>query len=329
MQRLNVIRTLLFSAQSIIMYIGLCVMVGALILWYFDIRTYGPVIGILLGSGIAIFTNGLFEILRYCSSTTMLELDRLDLEIFENSYRVSALIKNNGGVIVEHAKGILTLEEPPQHELPNIVVPSCNACELREKCSIKLFLANRVNPIIKGCSLAWGLPETPVPRPVKVYVGKEYLKRLAEVLKTKNLDIFQELRNIVVNVIKTVEELGGIPLYYFTDYTHLTSIAPHEVERLLLFDFAPLNDGRYIVRFYSEYGGLGFADPCPRPYRICLYIDDRTKLKAQIVVSGKGVRKPLVFEIQVHKKALDEVLNSIRLNNVDKALKVLQKIRTS
>jgi len=307
------------------MYIGLAVMVCALILWYFNVQMYGPIIGVLLGSGIAIFTNGLFEVLRYHSSTTMLELDGLDLEIFENSYRVSALVKNSGGVIVEHAKGILTLKEPSQYELSRIIVPSCNTCELKERCSIKLFLVNRVNPIIKGCSLAWGLPETPVPRPVKVYTGKEYLKRLAETLKTKDLGIFQDP---VINIIKTVEELG-IPLYYFTDYTHLTSIAPHEVERLLLFDFIPLNDGRYIVRFYSEYGGLGFADPCPRPYRVCLYIDDKTKLKAQIVVSGKGLRKPLTFEIQVRKEILDEVLNNIKLNNVDKALKALQKIKVS
>lgn len=96
-----------------------------------------------------------------------------------------------------------------------------------------------------------------------------------------------------------------------------------------MFDFIPLNDGRYIVRFYSEYGGLGFADPCPRPYRVCLYIDDKTKLKAQIVVSAKGLRKPLIFEIQVRKEILDEVLNNIRLNNVDKALKALQKIKVS
>jgi len=75
------------------MYIGLGVMVCALILWYLNVQVYGPIIGILLGSGIAIFTNGLFEVLRYHSSTTMLELDGLDLEIFESSYRVSALVK--------------------------------------------------------------------------------------------------------------------------------------------------------------------------------------------------------------------------------------------
>ena len=109
-------------------------------------------------------------------------------------------------MIVEHAKGVLTIIEPSSDNLSEIIVPSCNTCELKERCPIKLSLTNRINPIVKGCSLAWGLREKPIPRPVKV---KE--------------------------------------LVYYTDYTHLTSIASHEVERLLLFDFILLNDERYIV----------------------------------------------------------------------------------
>lgn len=271
MGKFRIFKTILFSIQSLVMYIGIFVIIFALILWYLNIKSFGPIIGVLLGSGIAIFTNGLFELARYASSTTILKLEGLDLEIFTNSYRVSALVKNIGNTLVEHAKGVLTLQHPPQRELSKIIVPSCDACELKNKCPVRSFLANRINPAIRGCSLAWGLPEKPIPRPTKLYIGKEYLKRLAETLKLKS----PTLDFIIKEIIKLIEDLNGLPLYYFTDYTHITSIAPHEIERLMLFDFVPLNNGRYIIRLYSEYGGSGFADPCPRPYRACLYIDKK------------------------------------------------------
>jgi len=96
----------------------------------------------------------------------------------------------------------------------------------------------------------------------------------------------------------------------YTDYTHITSISPHQRARLFLFDFVKHGDG-YLVEIFSEYGAPGPEnDPAPRYYRACLYIAKDREIRARVYVSGKGLRRPLVFCLKISKNVLDSIVNN-------------------
>jgi len=91
----------------------------------------------------------------------------------------------------------------------------------------------------------------------------------------------------------------------------------------------PLDGDRYLIRFFSEYGALGPADPSPRYYRACLYLDKETILKIRVTVAGEDLRNPLQFRLAVQKALLDEILKNIESGNVDMVIDVLQRLRAS
>jgi len=109
-----------------------------------------------------------------------------------------------------------------------------------------------------------------------------------------------------------------------TDYVHITPISPHQTARLLLFEFIPLSNDRYLIRFFSEYGAPGPADPSPRYYRACLYLDKETILKIKVAVAGEGLREPLQFRIKIDADILNHLMDYIREENLNKAVKELQ-----
>ena len=110
-----------------------------------------------------------------------------------------------------------------------------------------------------------------------------------------------------------------VGLLFTIVYTHITSLAPGQGIRLLVFDFVPLNDNKYLVRFYSEYN-------TPMHYRACLYLREGIVPRATITVSGENVRKPLVLRLEIHKKVLDEVLKCIEEGNINTLISALQKL---
>jgi len=216
--------------------------------------------GPIIGTGTTLFAMGVSELLRFYRSTTELDYT-LDLEKFDNSYRVSALINNPGNVIVKDAKAVITVEAKPE-ELRNMLASFCLGS------TEYYYLVNKHNPKIEGEVLPWALPEKPIKRPALQF---------------------------------------GV--YTYTDYTHITSISPHQRARLLLFEFEFDKDAdRYLIKFFSEYGAPGPADPAPRYYRACLYID--REIRARVYVSGEGLRRPLEFCLKISKNVLDSIVNN-------------------
>ncbi len=96
-----------------------------------------------------------------------------------------------------------------------------------------------------------------------------------------------------------------------------------------MFEFVPLKDGRYLIRFFSEYGASGPTDPSPRYYRACLYLDKGVELKVRVTVAGEGLRKPLEFRLVIRKALLDEVLKHVREGDMNMAINRLQRLRES
>ena len=77
----------------------------------FLIMISGEVVGLLIGIGVTLLATGLNEVSKFYGSTTKLEEPVLDLEVFSNEvYRVSALLRNPGNVIVRDAKAVMELE---------------------------------------------------------------------------------------------------------------------------------------------------------------------------------------------------------------------------
>ena len=173
--------------------------------------------------------------------------------------------------------------------MSSTLVKDCNKCPSR--CSAGVYLVNKVNPTIKGDPLPWAIPEKPIERPA--LTGTRY----APVTRT--------------------------------DYVHITSISPHQTARHLLFEFIPLDNDRYLIRFFSEYGAPGPADPSPRYYRACLYLGKETILKIKVTVAGEGLRSPLQFRLVIQKAFLDEILNYVKEDNMAMAIDSLQRLRVS
>ena len=85
--------------------------------------------GLLIGVGITLLATGLNELSKFYSSTTKLEKPVLELEMFDNDvYRVSALIRNRGNVMIKDAKAVMELERPDPKKLRKILVENCNEC---------------------------------------------------------------------------------------------------------------------------------------------------------------------------------------------------------
>ena len=243
--------------------------------------------GFFIGVGVTLIATGLNELSKFYSSTTVLEKPVFDLEVFDNKvYRVSALLHNPGSVIVRDAKAVMELENLDSKTLSSILVKDCSKCPSR--CGAGVYLVNKVNPNIKGDPLPWAIPEKPIERPA--LTGTRY----APVTRT--------------------------------DYVHITSISPHQTARLLLFEFIPLDNDRYLIRFFSEYGAPGPADPSPRYYRACLYLDKETVLRIKVTVAGEGLREPLQFRIKIDTDILNRLMNYIRKENLSRAIEELQRM---
>jgi len=244
--------------------------------------------GILIGTGITLLATGLNELSRFYSSTTELEA-KLDLEVFES--RVGDRVYK-----VYRVSALI-------HNPGNVTIRDAKAVmELRNPDSRMLR-----DILVKDCG---GCPFG------SSCSGKPYLvNKVNPVIRGEALPwALPE---------KPIPRPAG---QRYTDYVHITSISPHQSARLLLFEFAPLDGGKYQIRFFSEYGAPGPADPSPRYYRACLYLGEKTELEAEVTVFGEGARRPLRFSLRVRKELLDEVLKHIEKDYRDEDIKVLQKM---
>jgi len=114
------------------------------------------------------------------------------------------------------------------------------------------------------------------------------------------------------------------------NYAHITSISPGQRSRLLIFDYEYRWSDTYVIKVYSEYGGLGPDDPVKRTYRACLLLDDSTKYEFEITIHGEGLREPLGFKMSVVKDKLDALVRSdeiARLGGEDVVMDVLKEFK--
>jgi len=283
---LNVMNILKVVFKNALVDIGLSVLLFTGVLLGLRLILYN-LAGPVFGAAITLFATGLYSVTNYLSSTTTLSHE-LDVECWSSdnchSGRISALVKNEGKVVVRDAKGVASIAvvrgSNREQSLKGLLIR--NACEDRG------MLVNEVNPHVIGEALAWGLPET----------------TYWSTFKTDN-------RPVNAN------------------YAHITSISPGQRSRLLIFDYE-YNwwSDSYVIKVYSEYGGLGPNDPVKRPYRACLLLDDSTKYEFEITVHGEGLREPLGFKMLVVKDKLNALIKSIeiaRLSSVNVVMDVLKE----
>jgi hypothetical protein len=253
-----------------LVYSGAFVLIITIVPLWLRIIPY-TVAGPILGTAITLIATGLHSAMNYLSTTTTLSHE-LDVECWSydcRSGRISALVKNEGKVVVRDAKGVASIAvvrgSNREQSLKGLLIR--NACEDRG------MLVNEVNPHVIGEALAWGLPET----------------TYWSTFKTDNQPVN-------------------------ANYTHITSISPGQRSRLLIFDYGyDWWGGTCVIKVYSEYGGLGPADPVKRPYRACLLLDDSTKYEFEITVHGEGLREPLGFKMFVVKDKLNALVKSIEI----------------
>ena len=205
-----------------LVYSGVFVLIIAIALLRLRIIPY-TVAGPIFGTAITLIATGLYSAMNYLSSTTTLSHE-LDVECGGDdcrSGRISALVRNEGRVVVRDAKGVVSIAvvrgSNRERSLKGLLV--------RDACEDRGMLVNEVNPHVIGEALAWGLPETTY-------------------WSTFKID------NRPVNA----------------NYAHITSISPGQRSRLLIFDYE-YNwwSNSYMIKVYSEYGGLGPNDPVKRP----------------------------------------------------------------
>ena len=286
-------------------------------------QSYYTILGPVLGSAVTLLAIGLSDIAKYYSSTTTLSHE-LDVEC--GSYdcrrgRISAIIKNEGRVVVRDAKGVVSINRG--QSLAGLLIE--NICGM---------LVNPVNPHVNGEALAWALPEKPVYMPAGLVLrGGDVLKKYVEagmnlVSALTSISISDEKKREIMEIIdKVAENLRGLTLPLFTTYNHVTSISPGQRSRLLIFDYE-YNwwSNSYLIKVHSEYGGPGLDDITPRPYRACLLLNDSTKYEFEITVHGEGLREPFLFKMYVVKDKLDALVKSIevaRLGGEDMVMDVL------
>jgi hypothetical protein len=253
-----------------LVYSGVFVLIITIVPLWLRLIPY-TVAGPILGTAITLIATGLHSAMNYLSTTTTLSHE-LDVECWSDdcrSGRISALVKNEGKVVVRDAKGVASIAvvrgSDREQSLKGLLIR--NACEDRG------MLVNEVNPHVIGEALAWGLPET-----------------------------------TYWSTFKTDSQPVN------ANYAHITSISPGQRSRLLIFDYGYDWWGdTYVIKVYSEYGGLGPADPVKRPYRACLLLDDSTKYEFEITVHGEGLREPLGFKMFVVKDKLNALVKSIEI----------------
>jgi len=299
--------------------IGLSVLIftGVLLsLRYVPYNLAGPI----FGATITLFATGLYSVTNYLSTTTTLSHE-LDVECWSDDCRrsrISALVRNEGRVVVRDAKGVVSINRG--QPLAGLLIE--NLCRM---------LVNPVNPHVhvNGEALAWASPEKPVYMPAgRVLRGGNVLKKYVETgmnLVSALIPISDEKKREIID--KVAENLRGLTLPLFTTYNHVTSISPGQRSRLLIFDYE-YNwwSNSYVIKVHSEYGGPGLDDITPRPYRACLLLDDSTKYEFEITVHGEGLREPFLFKMYVVKDKLDALVKSIevaRLGGEDMVMDVL------
>lgn len=285
--------------QLVVLTIGLVIYGVAFILllvWVLGFTAaLGPIAGALI-SAIAVMS---YDTATHYFSTSELELSLgvgghdpgLDVEVFEFEgpppcgalnakvlYRISAMIFNRGDSIVKDAKASLTIKvrdgRGETYYLRDVLI-SKNLCSKGYLVNAN-YLVNEYNPHVIGEELSWALPE------------------------------------------KAIPAMSACSQHY----RHITSISPGQRSRLLIFDFVnvanmkgasegevgKLNNAKYIITPYSEYG-----DPGPR--RACLRLSDNYELIFEVTVHGEGSRRPLCFALCITAKKLRKVegaLNKLR-----------------
>jgi len=285
---LNVMNILKVVFKNALVDIGLSVLLFTGVLLGLRLLLYN-LAGPVFGAAITLFATGLYSVTNYLSSTTTLSHE-LDVECWSSdncrSGRISALVKNEGKVVVRDAKGVASIAvvrgSNREQSLKGLLIR--NACEDRG------MLVNEVNPHVIGEALAWGLPET----------------TYWSTFKTDNQPVN-------------------------ANYAHITSISPGQRSRLLIFDYGyDWWSDTYVIKVYSEYGGLGPNDPVKRTYRACLLLDDSTKYEFEITIHGEGLREPLGFKMSVVKDKLDALVRSdeiARLGGEDVVMDVLKEFK--
>ena len=282
------------------------------------------VAGPILGTAITLIATGLHSAMNYLSSTTTLSHE-LDVECWSDdcrSGRISALVRNEGRVVVRDAKGVVSINRG--QSLAGLLIE--NICGM---------LVNPVNPHVNGEALAWALPEKPVYMPAGLVLrGGNVLKKYVETgmdlvsaLISISLENNDEKKRKIID--KVAENLRGLTLPLFTTYNHVTSISPGQRNRLLIFDYE-YNwwSNSYVIKVHSEYGGSGPGDITPRLYRACLLLDNSAKYELGITVHGEGLREPFLFKMSVVKDKLDALAKSFKIkdiSNVDVVMDVLSE----
>lgn len=149
------------------------------------------------------------------------------------------------------------------------------------------YLVNRDNPRIIGELLPWATPEKIIQRP--------------SVDPTKP--------------------------YACMEYTHITSIAPYQVVRLLLLSLKGYANA-IELRIFSEYGAPGPKyDPTPRPSRVILTLPLQQNLtfKLRVTIASEGLREPHIVELSLSNKLFINILEMIEKGKVKEAINELSK----
>jgi len=320
---LNVMNILKVVFKNALVDVGLFTLLITGVLLDLRIIPYN-LAGPIFGAAITLFATGLYSVTNYLSTTTTLSHE-LDVECWSDdcrSGRISAIIKNEGRVVVRDAKGVVSINRG--QSLAGLLIE--NICGM---------LVNPVNPHVNGEALAWALPEKPVYMPAGLVLrGGNVLKKYVETgmnlvsaLISISLENNDEKKRGIIDQV--AENLRGLTLPLFTTYNHVTSISPGQRNRLLIFDYE-YNwwSNSYVIKVHSEYGGPGPGDITPRLYRACLLLDDSTKYEFGITVHGEGLRESLGFKMLVVKDKLNALARSVeiaRLSSVNVVMDVLKE----
>ena len=316
-----------------LVYSGAFVLIITITLLWFKIIPY-TVAGPILGTAITLFATGLYSAMNYLSSTTTLS-HVLDVECWSGdcrSGRISALIKNEGGVTVRDAKGVVSINGG--RNLKGLLAH-------RRYCKFGVMYVNEHYPHVNGDALPWALPDKPALRllgsgtmrsgVVKAIGGnvEAALNIINNIInkmltdKTLKLEIdSKSVRRIVENGIKGNRSI--IPIV--APQEHLTSISPGQRNRLLIFnyDYNRREAGdEYVVRVLSENGDSRLSLD-----RICLRLNDEIKYIFEVTIHGEGLRKPYSFKMFIIKDKLNALVKSVEiagLSNVDVTMNVLSE----
>jgi hypothetical protein len=198
-----------------LVYSGAFVLIITIALLWLRIIPY-TVAGPILGTAITLFTTGLYSAMNYLSSTTTLSHE-LDVECWSDdcrSGRISALVKNEGKVVVRDAKGVVSIA----------VVRGSNRAQnlrgllVRDACGDRGMLVNEVNPHVIGEALAWALSEKPVYKLlgrsihniwIPVPTTHEHITSISPGQRSRLLIFDYEYRSSNSYVIKVYSEYGG------------------------------------------------------------------------------------------------------------------------